>query len=44
MSNIQNFQHPEFGQVRVIFIDGREHFEAVPCAQKLGYAKACKRV
>ena len=37
MSNIQIFESPEFGQMTVIVIDGKEHFEAVPCAKKLGY-------
>jgi len=42
MSNIQIFESPEFGQIRVIVIDGKEHFEAVSCAQKLGYANPHK--
>ena len=38
MTNIQIFEHSQFGKLEIAIIDGREHVEAVPCAQVLGYA------
>ena len=38
MSNIQIFEHLAFGQMAVAIIDGKEYFEAMPCAIGLGFA------
>jgi anti-repressor protein len=39
MSAITVFESPEFGQILVATIDGKEYFEAVACAKALGYEK-----
>lgn len=51
MNGLQVFQNSEFGELRVLDIDGKPYFPAAACAKKLGYAdpqKAirdhCKRV
>lgn len=39
MQKIQVIRHPQFGQLSVIIIDGREMFKANECASMLGYAQ-----
>lgn len=36
---VNKFTHPEFGQLEVNVIDGKEYFLAVECAKILGYKK-----
>jgi len=38
MTNIQIFEHSQFGKIDVAVIDGKEHFAATECAKALGYA------
>ena len=38
MTNIQIFEHSQFGKINVAVIDGKEHFAATECAKALGYA------
>lgn len=38
MQNLQTIKHPQFGQLSVIVIDGREMFKARECAVMLGYS------
>lgn len=51
MEKLQVISHPQFGQLSVIIIDGKEYFKAKECAQMLGYsnlndaiARHCKGV
>lgn len=36
---VNNFTHPEFGNLDIVTIDGKEYFPAVECAKILGYSK-----
>ena len=38
-SNIQIYEHDEFGSLQVLMIDGKPFFPAVECAEILGYIK-----
>lgn len=38
MNELAIFKSPEFGQLEVVMIDGKEHFAATECARILGYA------
>lgn len=44
MSQLQIFNHPDFGQVDVIEIDGKQWFGASQSAQALGYANPRKAI
>ena len=37
--NIMLLENPEFGRVRMIYIDGKEYFMANDVAKALGYTK-----
>lgn len=37
MENLQVIKHPQFGQLSVVIIDGKEYFKAKECALMLGY-------
>lgn len=38
MSDIKIFEHEEFGQLEVLWVDDKAYFPAVKCAEILGYA------
>lgn len=38
MNQLQVFNHPQFGEVEILIIEGREHFPATDMAEKLGYS------
>lgn len=37
MNNLQVFKNTEFGELKVLVIDGKEYFPAADCARMLGY-------
>jgi prophage antirepressor-like protein len=37
MNNLQVFKDTEFGELKVLVIDGKEYFPAADCARMLGY-------
>ena len=37
MNNLQVFKNTEFGELKVLVIDGKEYFPATDCARMLGY-------
>lgn len=39
MNDIQIFKNSEFGELRILTIDGKEYFPATACAKALGYEK-----
>lgn len=41
---LQVFFHPEFGELRILVIEGTEYFPATECAAKLGYANPRKAI
>lgn len=44
MNQLQIFNHPRFGQVEIITIDGKEHFGATQVAKVLGYSNPQKAI
>jgi len=38
MTNLQVFKNTEFGELKVLVIDGKEYFPATDCARMLGYS------
>ncbi len=38
MNNLQVFKNTEFGELKVLVIDGKEYFPATDCARMLGYS------
>lgn len=42
--DLKTFNNSEFGEVRIITIDGKEYFPAIQCAKILGYADPKKAV
>lgn len=44
MESLQIFKHTEFGELGVLLIDGKEHFPASECANKLGYKNPNKAI
>lgn len=44
MDNLQTFQHPTFGEVRTVAIDGEPWFVGKDVAQKLGYSDPNKAI
>lgn len=38
MEKLQKIIHPQFGQLSVVIIDGKEFFKAKECAVMLGYS------
>ena len=44
MNELKVFQNSEFGELRVLTIDGKEYFPATQCANILGYAKPADAV
>ena len=37
MGNIKVFNHTEFGELKILIINGKEYFPASGCATVLGY-------
>jgi len=44
MKNLQVFRNTEFGELKVLVIDGKEYFPATDCARMLGYSNPHKAV
>jgi len=44
MNNLQVFKNTEFGELKVLVIDGKEYFPATDCARMLGYSNPHKAV
>ena len=51
MNELKKFSSSEFGELNIMFIDGKEYFSATKCAEILGYAnprdaiqKRCKKM
>lgn len=44
MNNLQTFNHPMFGELPVVMIDGKEHFGANEVASTLEYARPYKAI
>ena len=40
MNQLQNFNHPQFGKLEILIINGKELFPATDVAKKLGYSNA----
>ena len=38
MNELKKFSSSEFGELNIMFIDGKEYFSATKCAEILGYA------
>lgn len=39
MNELKIFENPEFGQLRMVFVDGKQYFMASDVAKALGYAR-----
>lgn len=44
MSNLQIFNNPEFGQIRMVEVDGRQFTVASDVAKSLGYTNPSKAI
>ncbi|WP_227765008.1 phage antirepressor [Zhaonella formicivorans] len=44
MQNMQVFHNTEFGELRILLLDGREYFPATECAKMLGYSNPHKAI
>lgn len=40
----RSFTHPEFGNLEIIMVDGKEYFPAAECAKALGYKNSSKAI